>query len=567
MQHSRTTRSFQTALVRITSREDFFSGSIAAAAAVVLIATAAKTADPALDALFHSGGGADHVAPVALILNLALLLFAWARHKDARKEVQARLAAELQAHLLKTQDAETELLNRNSLRERGSAIIEAARVERSNVALIVISLDKFKKMNEVYGEVVGDALLRMVAGVIVGSSPKDALCARLRTDEFAIVIPFEDLAEQKILSFAEELGAQLNLPIEILGATIQVRAFVGLASLGYDCMDFITLLRRADIAMNTAKESRNQRPLWFDSRMERTLSARNEVEVGLRRGIPLGEFVPYYQPLVEFKSGNIVGMEMLARWHHPAGGVIGPEVFIPIAEENGLIGDLSETLMRAAFEEARHWDPGLTLSVNISPKQLADPWLTQKILKLLMETGFPAKRLELEITESCLFENLEVAQGVVASLKNLGIRLSLDDFGTGYSSLANIRALPFDRIKIDRSFVMTLNKDPESWTIVKTVASLGVSLGVPVTVEGVESAAIELRVRNLGCDLGQGWFFGRAVSGEQTRTLLAQHGLYPACSSEGEATNASTLGGLSAAEAPCFPAAGDDESRAKTVHM
>ncbi len=556
MQFSRTMRSFQTAFLRITSREDFFSGSIAAAAVLVLIGTSAKTAEPALGALFQAGGGADQVALVALILNVALVLFAWARHRDARKQVQARLAAELQTHLLKTQDAETELLNRNSLRERGSALIEAARTERGNVALIVISLDKFKKMNEVYGEVVGDALLRMVAGVIVGSSPKDAICARLRTDEFAVVIPFEDVAEQKILAFAEELSAQLNLPIEVLGAAIQVRAFVGLASLGFGCMDFTTLLRRADIAMNAAKDNRNQRPLWFDSRMERTLSARNEVEVGLRRGMPIGEFVPYYQPLVEFSSGKIIGMEMLARWHHPAGGVVGPEVFIPIAEENGLIGALSEALMRAAFEDAKHWDPGVTLSVNISPKQLADPWLAQKVLKLLTETGFPAQRLELEITESSLFENLEVAQGVVASLKNMGIRLSLDDFGTGYSSLANIRALPFDRIKIDRSFVITLNKDPESWTIVKTIATLGASLGVPVTVEGVESAAIELRVRNLGCDVGHGWFFGRAVSVEQTRSLLAEHGLYPGSPSEAEATNVSAVGDDDIGPRRVSPAAG-----------
>lgn len=521
-----TMSSLRAAISRILAREDFRSGAFAASAVLLFVGTAAQNAKPALNAMISAGGGADQVALVALILNLALIIFAWARHRDARKQARARLAAEQQAHLLRTRDLDTELLNRASLRERGSVLIEAARQQRGNVALLVISLDRLKKMNEVYGEAVGDGIVRIVAGIILSTSPKNALCARLRTDEFAIAIPFEDAAEEKVTSFAEELATQLNLPIELLGATIQVRAAIGLACLGFDCSEFTALLRRADIAMNAVKEKKGTRPLWFDSRMERALCARNEVEVGLRRGIPLGEFIPYYQPLVEFSSGQIRGMEMLARWHHPAGGVIGPDIFIPIAEEAGLVGELSNVLMRAAFEEAKQWDSGVTLSVNISPKQLADPWLAQKILKLLTETGFPAERLEVEITESCLYENLEVAQAVVASLKNQGIRLSLDDFGTGYSSLANIRALPFDRIKIDRSFVLELNKDPESWTIVKTVAGLGASLGVPVTVEGVESAAIELRVRNLGCDLGQGWFFGQPATGLQTRNLLAGHGLY-----------------------------------------
>ena len=517
--------SLQRALSRIASREDFLSGVITAAAAVIFLAISIHTAKPAFHAIMYASGGADRVALVALILNLALIVLAWARQCEVRRQLRTRTAAEQQDHLLRTRDPDTELLNRASLRERGTVLIEAARQQRGNVALLVISLDRFKKMNEVYGEAVGDSIVRIVAGAILGTSPKDALCARLRTDEFAIALPFEDSAEEKVNYFADELSAHLNQPIEVMGAKIQVRAAIGLATLAFDCTEFTALLRRADIAMNAAREKKSSRPLWFDSRMERALCARNEVEIGLRRGIPLGEFIPYYQPLVELKTGRICGMEMLARWHHPAGGVVGPEVFIPVAEETGLIGELSEMLMRAAFEEASEWDPSLTLAVNISPKQLADPWLAHKVLKILTETGFPAERLELEITESSMFENLEVAQTVVAGLKNQGVRLALDDFGTGYSSLSKIRALPFDRIKIDRSFVLSINKDPESWTIVKTVAGLGASLGVPVTVEGVESAAIEIRVRDLGCDLGQGWFFGQPATALQTRNLLSQHGL------------------------------------------
>jgi EAL domain-containing protein (putative c-di-GMP-specific phosphodiesterase class I) len=178
--------------------------------------------------------------------------------------------------------------------------------------------------------------------------------------------------------------------------------------------------------------------------------------------------------------------------------------------------------MRTAFAEAKAWDERLTLAVNISPKQLSDARLAETILAQLDEAGFPAERLEIEITESSLFEDLEIAREIVAALKGRGIRLVLDDFGTGYSSLAHLRSLPFDRIKIDRSFVLALSKDPESWAMVQTIAGLGRTLGVPVTVEGVESAVIELRVRTLGCELGQGWFYGEAASAAHTRQLLEE---------------------------------------------
>ena len=185
--------------------------------------------------------------------------------------------------------------------------------------------------------------------------------------------------------------------------------------------------------------------------------------------------------------------------YHPAKGVVLPEEFIPIAEETGMIGELSMGLMRRSFEEARNWDPGLVLSVNISPIQLRDAWFAQKLVKLLVETGFPPSRLEIEITETSLYENLQLAQSIVGSLKNQGIRLALDDFGTGYSSLSNLRALPFDRIKIDRSFVTSITDNPESAAIVNAIARLGDSLGLPVTAEGIENDEIARRLKEIGC--------------------------------------------------------------------
>ena len=283
---------------------------------------------------------------------------------------------------------------------------------------MVINLIRFKKVNEVYGDVVGDGLLRAVAGIIVRAAPKEAICGRLGNDEFAVATAFRDDGQGELIAFADRIHASLTAPIEVMGATLQMRAAIGLSRLEADCPDFSALLRRADIAMHAARNADGARPVWFEARMERAVRERNEIELGLRRGIPLGEFVPYYQPQVEFASGRIRGFEMLARWHHPADGVIGPDAFIPIAEETGLIGPLSESLMRLAFQDAAKWDPDLKLSVNISPRQLADPWLAQKVVKLLAETGFPPQRLELEITESSLFENLEVARSVIAGLKN-----------------------------------------------------------------------------------------------------------------------------------------------------
>jgi len=213
---------------------------------------------------------------------------------------------------------------------------------------------------------------------------------------------------------------------------------------------------------------------------------------------------------------------VLARWEHPTRGLISPDLFIPIAEETGMIAEMSLSIMHQAFTAARDWDPSLNLSVNISPWQLRDAWLAQKIIKVLTETGFPASRLELEITESALFENLALAQSIVGSLKNQGASLALDDFGTGYSSLAHLRALPFDRIKIDKSFVISLNESADSAAIVNAIVSLGESLNLPITAEGVEDAVIEARVKALGCAKAQGWYYGKPLSVAGARRLLAE---------------------------------------------
>jgi diguanylate cyclase (GGDEF)-like protein len=504
-----------------TNRE-IMTGAVTAAAILLFVGTGAR----AVSAL-TGFGTVDDLAVPALLLNVALILFAWRRHRDAARQGERRRAAEEQARLLSTRDQLTNLLVRCSLLESGREVVRIAREAGDTVALVVLDLDRFKHVNEVYGHMAGDALLRAASASIVETADRQALCARIGADEFCIAWPVPPSGTKDVQQVAERLVQLLSRPFGFNTVDIHVSASAGIARGAADCSDFEGLLRRANIALAAAKKAGGSRATWFDPSMESALRARNDVEEGLRRGIPLGEFVPFYQPQVDLATGRIRGMEALARWNHPAGGVVGPDLFIPVAEETGLIGDLFESICCQALGEARQWDPSLTLSVNISPVQLKDPWLAHKILKMIVETGFPAERLEVEITETSLFENLALAQATVASLKNQGVQLALDDFGTGYASLANLRALPFDRIKIDRSFVQAMGEDRESRAIVTAIAKMGESLGVPVTAEGVTGGEVRHALLEIGCEMGQGWLFGKPLSAPEARVLLAMQGLLP----------------------------------------
>jgi EAL domain-containing protein (putative c-di-GMP-specific phosphodiesterase class I) len=241
------------------------------------------------------------------------------------------------------------------------------------------------------------------------------------------------------------------------------------------------------------------------------------LEDEIRRGIEADEFVPFFQPLINLDTSATIGFEVLARWNSPHRGLLEPIDFIEICETSGLIATLSMNVMRKALIEARDWPAELKIAVNVSPVQFRDPQLAERILKLLTETGFPPRRLELEITEGSLIEHPEQAITVVQSLKNSGITIALDDFGTGYASLTQLQSLPFDRIKIDKSFVATIGENEQSAAIVRTIASLGKMLCVPITAEGVETESVRLRLADAGCQDAQGWLFGKAVSAELVR--------------------------------------------------
>jgi len=259
------------------------------------------------------------------------------------------------------------------------------------------------------------------------------------------------------------------------------------------------------------------------------------MELALRDAVARDELEPYYEQQVDLDSGEIRGFEMLARWHSAQFGQVPPDIFIAIAEETGLIDRLSEQLIAKALRHAATWATHLTLSVNISPVQMRDPWFAQKLLKLLVAANFPPQRLEVEITESGLHQNIAMAHALVTSLRNQNIKVTLDDFGTGYSSLGQLRRLPFDRIKIDRSFVMAMGEDANSRVIVEAIALLGRGLGLPVIAEGIETPDMLDSLRGMGDFKGQGYLYGRPQDAATTHAMLAERGLLLAATAQPEA--------------------------------
>lgn len=516
----------------LNSRNDILTGGIVVAALILFVSTGSQALTAVVQYLAGIGGGADRVLAVALVLNVALILFGWRRHHDLTEEVKERRDAEARAQLLAKRDPLTGFYNRRALADRGEPMLAAALARGHAVAMLLLDLDHFKTVNDVHGHAIGDALLQAAAAEIVQALPADAFIARLGGDEFACAFPFVPIDTGYVESVARSVVARLAQPFALATTQVHVSVSAGIARSGADRTSIDALMRCADIAMYAAKQQGRNRHMWFDLSMERELQARNDIEAGMRLAIPRGEIIPFFEQQIDFATGRLQGFEVLARWRHPMRGLLEADAFLPIAQESGMIGDMSLAVIRAALSEARDWDPSLTISVNVAPVQLKDTWFAQKLVKVLTETGFPAHRLEVEITETSLFENLATAQSIAASLKNQGIRLALDDFGTGFSSLAHLRALPFDRIKIDKSFVTSIRDNAESRAIVSAITRLGESLGLPVTAEGIENHGIEQTLIDLGCHRGQGEFYGRAMPVEAVRSLLAGRNLLPTARSQ-----------------------------------
>jgi diguanylate cyclase (GGDEF)-like protein len=461
------------------------------------------------------------IASTALTLNVALILFGWRRYVDLQHEAEIRAEQERRAALLATTDPTTGLYNRKGFADRAAQLCGEAAARGENLVVLSFQIHRFKAVNDQHGYDAGDWLLKSIATALEAELGEEAIIARLSGDEFAVALALGSADTGRADDIADVVLSTVTHPLLFNDRIIQVGAFAGIASAPAAEASIPDVLRRADIALDRARSGRVARPVWFDAGMERALIAQGEIEQGIRFGLEHGQFVPYFEPQVDLATGEVIGFEVLARWTHPLSGVVGPDVFIPVAEEIGLIGRLSEQVISEALRQAAAWDPAIKLSVNISASQLTDGWLAQRIVRILAETGFPAERLVVEITESSLFADIDLARSIVMSLKNQGVRLALDDFGTGFSSLAHIRSLPFDIIKIDRSFVSNLGAKRESAAIIRAVTTLAAALSVPVCVEGIESEDAYKAVLRLGCEVGQGWYFGKPMTGDQALELLA----------------------------------------------
>jgi diguanylate cyclase (GGDEF)-like protein len=429
-------------------------------------------------------------------------------NRSLSAEISERQAAEALAQSLARRDPLTGLANRRHFIEELQRRLDRVGDEKGAFALLFIDLDRFKPINDIHGHAAGDELLRAVGARLIASIRNDSFAARLGGDEFVVLL--EGPAERAaIAAAAQRLLDEIAAPVPINGLKLAVGASIGVAICPEDGAEAAELMHRCDAAMLRAKYERGSFK-FFDYSIDLEMQAKAALETELRLAIRNGDIVPYFQPVVRLSDGDIAGYEVLARWPHAAQGMISPTRFIPIAEEAGLVDSLFWTLMARACREALSIGGDFPLSVNISPSQIRDQWFPEKVLRTLRETGFPPCRLEIEVTESAMFGDLERAKAALQSLKNQGVRIALDDFGTGYSSLYLLRELPIDKLKIDCSFVGRMTENKECATIVGALVGLGRALGLQVTAEGVEDAATAQALRGLGCEFAQGYLFGAA---------------------------------------------------------
>ena len=493
---------------------------IAAASIIMFVGHGAAVIPQVIHGL-RGGPAPDPLLTNALLLNIALLLFGWRRHRALSHEIRERIAAEAEARRLSDSDPLTGCLNRSSLTRRFDAMLVAHHERPGTVAVLLIDLDHFKLVNDVHGHQTGDDLLVAAAQRLTCQLPAGSLIARLGGDEFACAVPVPHGDRQLLATMADALIAAMAEPFDLSLVAARVTLSAGVCTNDPPTLDARTLLHRADMAMYHAKKHGKNRWALFEPVMEREHIARRELEAAIRHGLAAGEFVPYYEQQIDIETGALVGFEMLARWLPEVGERPGPDIFIPVAEESGLIAELSDRLTEQALADAAEWPAHLTLSINISPVQLRDPWFAQKLLKRLLTANIAPSRLVLEITENCLHGNLAVVHATLLSLRNQGVRVSLDDFGTGYSSIAQLRQLPFDRIKIDRSFVRELGSEGARAEVVEAMISLGRGLGLPITVEGIENSGVLRALSDVGQVEGQGYHYGFPESAAAVRARLA----------------------------------------------
>jgi diguanylate cyclase (GGDEF)-like protein len=431
-----------------------------------------------------------------------------------------RSLAEQHARELASQDALTGLANRRRFNDALSAALAAPPRADGTHALLMLDLNGFKKVNDVYGHGTGDQALIIVAQRLAAVARQGDLVARLGGDEFAILS--QHLAgPEAATGIALRVIEALDSPLAIGSVQHHIGAAIGICLIPFDGESGEEAVRRADVALYKAKADGKPSLRFFEPEMDRHVLERELMERELRAAVANEDIHPFFQPLIDLSTKEVIGFEALARWKHATLGDIPPDRFIPLAEDSGLIAGLTDQLLRASCLAAAQWPANITLAFNVSPIQLKDRTFGLRVLRILAETGLSPHRLEVEITESALVRDLEAVREVLGSLQEAGIRVALDDFGTGYSSLYHLRNFKVDKIKIDRSFIETLGSERESNEIVSALIGLGHGLGLTITAEGIEEDSQLADLLSKGCGQGQGYLFSKAVSAEAAMGLLA----------------------------------------------
>ncbi len=435
------------------------------------------------------------------------------------------LTAHLRAGPPTWSDPLTGLFDRQALRERLRIRLGDPGPhgpQGAHLSVLCVDLDRFKAINDTLGHPMGDTLLCKVADRLKGMVRAGDVVARMGGDEFAIMhLSPSPASTSEVL--AKRVVDVIGRAYAINGHILNVGASVGIAVAPADGTDPDDLLRKSDLALHVAKAEGRGTFRFFEGGMEARLNARRALELDLRKALAGQEFRLVYQPQIELATGRICGFEALLRWHHPGRGVVSPADFIPLAEEIGLIVPIGEWVLRAACKEAASWPASVRVAVNLSPEQFRSPHLFESIASALARSKLDPGRLELEITEGALIHDTEVVLDLLNRVRALGAHVSMDDFGTGYSSLSYLQRFPFDKIKIDQSFVRGADPSHDKQAIVRAVAGLGASLGMRTTAEGVETPEQLERVRQEGCTEVQGYLLGRPLSPEDAIGFLAAH--------------------------------------------
>lgn len=462
--------------------------------------------------LRHANGS---MTPVELLLR-PIVFSGRPHHVVAVRDLKARKAAEEHIHYLAHHDALTSLPNRsffNTCVDREISNLASG----ESLAVLCLDLDRFKEVNDLFGHAAGDLVLQTAASRVTAVLSEGQMMARLGGDEFAILMPgvFNPSAAGRLAeTILEALRAPSDTP-----ETNSISTSIGIAICPDDAMDREALLSHADTALYRAKTDGRNTYRFFEASMGAAVRERRMLEHDLRLAIARNELRLVYQPQKGLKSQVMTGFEALLRWKHPTRGEISPAVFIPIAEETGAILEIGDWVIKTACREAASWEQPLTVAVNVSAVQLYNPDFVKELHQALLDTGLSPRRLEIEITETALVRDINRALTTLRLIKALGVRIAMDDFGTGYSSLSNLRAFPFDKIKIDGSFIKSVNSNGQAATIVRAVLGLGRGLGLPVLAEGVETDAELQFLRDERCDEVQGYLLGRPAAIGQFRNF------------------------------------------------